>query len=914
MDMQRHPVDEITGRASWPKDINASTILHSLPNAVFFTDLQMRILYFNLEAEKITGFKAYEACGMYCKDVLKTGICETECVVKKALDADQDISNIETTLKTATGKTIPALVSASLIRDTGGRIVGYMYSFRNISSLKKVMQDLETSHIHLEEKNRALSRLLEELTAAEESLRQSENEKRIILDAMHERMSYRDKDRRILWTNRIFQEYACLPSEKIKGRTCFEILHQRNDPCPECPFEMTALVAGKSISIERSTSDGKIWFIRAHPVQDSHGNVSGFVEVSTDITDLKKAEQEVRSLKQQMEFILGATNTGIDIIDSEYNIRYVDPEWAKTYGNYTGRKCFEYFMDRDTVCPGCGIQKSLETKAVTVTEEVLLKENSRPIQVITKPFQNEEGEWLVAEVNVDITERKKIENALRDSEEKLEAMLQSIGDHMSMMDSELNIIWANAVAKKIFGEDIVGKKCYTAYHGRGKPCDPYPCIVLRAFQDGEVHEHDTTVTDKDGKLLHFHCTANVALRDKDRNPLAVIEISRDITEQKKLEHQLLQAQKMEAIGQLAGGIAHDFNNILTAIIGFSNLLQMEISQDDPLQNNILPILNAAKRASNLTNALLAFSRKQIMHPKAVNLNQIIRNIDRLLSRIIGEDIELSANLPDKDFIVMADASQIEQVLMNLATNARDAMPHGGKLTIGTDFVKIDEQYLAAHGYGTPGSYVQISFEDTGQGIDASTKERIFEPFFTTKDVGKGTGLGLAMVYGIVKQHEGYINVYSEPGRGTTFKIYLPLIQAFPEDQKQEYPTRVKGGRETILVAEDDMQVRNFIKQLLEKYGYTVLLSVDGEDALKVFDEHRDEVQLVVVDTVMPKKNGREVYDEIKKARPDMKAIFTSGYFSDFIQRKSEGEEGLLFIPKPIVPNEFLTKIYETLHS
>jgi len=912
--MKRPTREEFTRHKGWPKDMSAPAILHSLPDAVFFTDPQMRILYFNLEAERITGFKEYEACGMYCKDVLKTGICETECVVKKALDADQNIFNIETTLKTATGRTIPTLVSASLIKNTAGRIIGYLYSFRDITSLKKVMWDLETSHVTLEEKNVELSRALEELTRTEESLRKSENEKRVILDAMHERMSYRDKDMKILWANRTFMEYASLPEEEIKGRTCYEVLHKRNEPCPECPFHMNVLSAGKSVAIESAAPDGKTWFVRGHPVRDSRGNITGVVEISTDITDLKKTEAELRSLKQQIEFILGATKTGIDIIDAGYNVRYVDPEWAKIYGDFAGRKCYEYFMDRDEVCPGCGILKSLDSKTATVTEEVLVKENNRPIQVISKPFQNEKGEWLVAEVNVDITERKRVEDALRASEEKLDAMLHSIGDHMSMMDRDLTIVWANAIAKTIFGDDIVGRKCYEAYHKREEPCEPYPCIALKAFQDGKAHEHDTQVTDKTGQILHFHCTANVALRDKEGNPAAVIEVSRDTTEHKKLEQQLLQAQKMEAIGQLAGGIAHDFNNILTAIIGFSNLLQMEIGKDSPLQNNIVPILNAAQRASSLTHALLAFSRKQVMNPKPVNLNQIIKDVERILSRIIGEDIELSANLADKEFIIMADANQIEQVLMNLAANARDAMPDGGKLTIRTDLLKIDDQYLAAHGYGKPGIYAVVSLEDTGHGIDVKTQEKIFEPFFTTKQVGKGTGLGLAMVYGIVKQHEGYINVYSEPDKGTTFKIYLPLIQSALEAAMQEHPISIKGGAETILVAEDDVQVRSFIQKLLEKYGYEVLAAIDGEDAIKVFHEHKEKVQLIILDTIMPKKSGKEVYDEIMKIRPEMKTIFTSGYVSDIEQRKGMGENGLNFIPKPISPHEFLTKIYEILHN
>jgi len=749
---------------------------------------------------------------------------------------------------------------------------------------------------------------------AEEALKKSEEEKRIILDAMSERLSYRDIDMKIVWANRAFIEATGLTPEEIRGRYCYEILQKRSDPCPNCPMHLKILETGESQDAELTTPDGKIWFVRGNPVRDSKGTIIGTVEISTDITERKVAEREIEGLKKQIEFILGATKTGLDIIDSEFNIRYIDPEWQKVYGDPTGRKCYEYFMGRDEPCPDCGIPKSLETKTTTVTEAILVKENNRPIQVTSMPFQDEKGEWLVAEVNVDITERKKAENALRDSEEKLEAMLHSIGDHMSMMDRDLNIIWANDIAKKIFGDEIIGKKCYKAYHGREKPCEPYPCLTLRAFQDGKVHEHDTEVIDKNGRTVHFHCTANVALRDKDGNPTAVIEVSRDTTEHKKLEQQLLQAQKMEAVGQLAGGIAHDFNNLLTAIIGYGNLLQMDISKNDPLRADVDQILTAAQRAASLTQALLAFSRKQIISPKPVNLNEVIRILGKLLYRIIGEDIELSLHLTDTDLIIMADDTQIGQVLMNLATNARDAMPEGGSLVISTDLVKLNDQFITAHGYGRPGTYALISIEDTGHGMDLKTKERIFEPFFTTKEVGKGTGLGLAMVYGIIKQHEGYINVYSEPIKGTTFKIYLPLIKFQIEEKNPDEPVIIRGDSETILVAEDDTQVRELTKDVLEEFGYKVIAAVDGEDAVKVFNKNKEKIQLLILDVIMPKKNGKEAYDEIKKVRPDIQALFISGYIADLIHKKGILEEGLNFISKPISPQELLKNVREILNK
>ena len=285
-------------------------------------------------------------------------------------------------------------------------------------------------------------------------------------------------------------------------------------------------------------------------------------------------------------------------------------------------------------------------------------------------------------------------------------------------------------------------------------------------------------------------------------------ILRDVTERKKLEEQLRQAQKMEAVGLLAGGIAHDFNNILSAIMGYGYLLQTKMNSDDPLRENVDQILVSADRAAEVTHSLLAFSRKQIMNPKPVNINAMMKRFEKLLSRLIGEDIELSTNFTDKDVISMADAGQIEQVLLNLATNARDAMPQGGHLTLDTQLVELDDTFIRVHGYGEPGMFAVISVSDTGSGMEKETMAKIFEPFFTTKEVGKGTGLGLAMAYGIIKQHNGYINVYSEPEKGTTFRIYLPAIKSTEEvivkTAIEPLPSR---GNETILVAEDDSIIK-----------------------------------------------------------------------------------------------------------
>ncbi|MBI4683652.1 MAG: response regulator [Nitrospirae bacterium] len=387
----------------------------------------------------------------------------------------------------------------------------------------------------------------------------------------------------------------------------------------------------------------------------------------------------------------------------------------------------------------------------------------------------------------------------------------------------------------------------------------------------------------------------------------------DITEHKKLEAKLIHAQKMETVGTLAGGVAHDFNNILTAIIGYGNLLKMKMKNDDPLLHFTEQILSSSERAANLVRNLLAFSRKQITNPRPLNINEIVNRVENLLRRIIGEDIELKITLTDEDLTVIVDSGQIEQVLMNLATNARDAMPNGGTLTICTELTKPDEEFITVNNHEKAWRYALISVSDTGIGMDKDTKDKIFEPFFTTKEVGKGTGLGLSIVYGIVQQHDGFIDYYSELGKGTTFKIYLPVIKLKDTVQtKSAEITEVKGGTETILLAEDEEKVRTIAKTVLEEAGYKVIEALDGEDAINKFIENKDKVQFLLFDIIMPKMSGRTAFEKIKEIRPDIKVLFVSGYSADFIHEKEILEQGLNFMSKPITPTALLTRVREVL--
>jgi nitrogen-specific signal transduction histidine kinase len=384
----------------------------------------------------------------------------------------------------------------------------------------------------------------------------------------------------------------------------------------------------------------------------------------------------------------------------------------------------------------------------------------------------------------------------------------------------------------------------------------------------------------------------------------------DITVMRKLASQLRQAQKMEAIGTLAGGIAHDFNNILTAIMGYATLLKMGMEASRTFQSYVEQILSASQKAADLTQGLLTFSRQQPISYVPLDINKTIKGTEKLLRRLLTEDIEFRISLSREDVVVMSDKSQMDQIYFNLIANARDAMPKGGILILETRIVLMDTDFMELHGFGQPGRYVLITISDSGMGMDAATREKIFDPFFTTKALGKGTGLGLATVYGIVKQHNGYILLESEPNRGTIFYIYLPTVQKQINDECDECISAATGT-ETILIAEDDPAVRQLMREALEQRGYTIIEAFDGEVAIEMYEKH-PHIDLVILDSVMPKKNGREVYEEMHGINPCLRVLFISGYTQDVVLEKGIEEKSFDFIPKPMSLEKVLQKIREIL--
>jgi two-component system, cell cycle sensor histidine kinase and response regulator CckA len=705
---------------------------------------------------------------------------------------------------------------------------------------------------------------------------------------------------------------------------------------------------GTTVDLEASVSTAKI------------ANKTHIVSLVRDITERKRAESEI--LLQKARFQQLFENAPLGILRVDQNNIVID-------ANKEFENIFQFSLDEmrgrninEVVVPEAQVEEGTALSSQTLRGEIVEKETVRkrkdgtvfPVQIYGVPILADQKLAGIFAIYIDLSERKRMEDERQIISEIIQGAITTPD-----LDDFLKL------AHHSIGKYLYAENCFIALYDEATelmhfpfwvdkldPCPPprpvgigFSSYVLRTgkpilvdaelteqmYQRGEIVKSGSTSaswlgvplrtpTRTIGVLAVQHYEEENAYDERDQefltavgNQIALaIERKRAEMSLRETENQLRQSQKMESIGTLAGGIAHDFNNLMTAVTGYSELALRHLEAGDPLRTKIEEIKKAGERAAALTSQLLAFSRKQILQPKVLDLNTVVTGIGKMLPRMIGEDIELLIELSGSLGHVKADRGQIEQVLMNLATNARDAMPGGGYLTIKTENVCFNAKVSQRHAVVEPGRYVMLSVSDNGSGMDAETQTHIFEPFFTTKEIGKGTGLGLSTAYGIVKQSGGSIWVYSEVGRGTSFKIYLPRVDAVFEHEESDKSRPVPRGSETILLVEDEDVVRDLSREILEEYGYAVLTAPDGKEGLRICKEFKGQIDLMITDVVMPQMNGRELAEKLGVLRPDARVLYMSGFTDDAIVRHGVLDDGTCFIQKPFSPDALALKTREIL--
>ncbi len=652
------------------------------------------------------------------------------------------------------------------------------------------------------------------------------------------------------------------------------------------------------------------------------------VRLKKKLDKMKKEQKEAEKTKKEFDQTLEFYKNMINSLDDPIFVKNEQHRW--TFLNDAACKLWKYKREDLIGKTDYDIFPKEEAdvywnkdNVVLQSERVDLNEEKQTIDgkiytISTKKSiykDSQTGEKYVVGSIRDITEQKKAEEALRREKDRAQRYLDIAGVMLVAIDADQRVTLINRKGCEILGYseyEIIGKNWFDVFipdETRETARSVYKRLIRGGTQQLQYYENPVVTKDKKTRMIAWH---NTILSNEAGKILGTLSSGEDITERKHLEEQLYQSQKMEAIGRLAGGIAHDFNNLLTAIIGYSEILSKQPDITLKTRNYIKEIKKSAQRAATLTQQLLAFSRKQILQPKILNLNTLLKSTRDMLQRLIGEHIDIELSLSSKLGMIKADPGKIEQVIINLSVNARDAMPLGGNLSVKTRNVCLDDAYCELHKGARPGNYVLFQVSDTGKGIEPEAMKHLFEPFYTTKDIGKGTGLGLATVYGIVRQSGGYIDVQSKMGIGTSVEIYLPQVDGKKVDHKREHvPLATTIGSETILFVEDDDMVRNMVTAILEEFGYHVIEAENGAEAMKA-SQGKKNINLMITDVVMPGISGPDLVKKIAVQHPNMKVLYISGYTDDAIVNHGFPDENTPFLQKPFTPNTLALKVRELL--
>jgi two-component system, cell cycle sensor histidine kinase and response regulator CckA len=752
------------------------------------------------------------------------------------------------------------------------------------------------------------------LRQAEKAVAESEGQFRTLANAIPQLCWIANADGWIFWYNERWYEYTGTTPKQMEGWSWQSVHDPKELPtvlerwrasiATGEPFDMVFPLRG---------ADGlfRPFLTRVMPVRGSEGKVVRWFGTNTDISEQRKIEQALRESEERLRLAQQVARVGTFEWDIQKGVDHWTPELEAIYGLPPGgfdgtHRAWEQLvhpLDRPEAVRR--VEQSLETGAFEGEWRVIRPDGAvRWLFGRGWAFRDESGRPLrLIGVNIDITERKQAEEA---AQQKTELINLSHDAVISANPNRVITTW-NKGAEETYGwteAEAVGNVLhrFLGTESSVSIADIDRMLLRDGRWDGELGHMR-----RDGKPVIVE-SRQVLRRNETGHPAGILEINRDITDRKRLEDQFRQAQKLEGIGRLAGGVAHDFNNLLTVISGYAQMALDDMEAQHPLRDSMEEILKSADRATGLTRQLLVFSRRQVSEPKNIVLNDLVRDFEKMLRRLIGEDVRLVLSLDPAAGVLHADAGQIEQVMLNLAVNARDAMPNGGTLSIETSRLLVDEDFARMHMSVPIGPHVMLVVSDTGSGMSPDVKAHLFEPFFTTKEPGKGTGLGLSTVYGIVKQSEGSIWVYSEPGRGSAFKIIFPAVETEIASVPSEPPT-FPSGDETILIAEDEPGIRGFVRQVLERHGYTVLEASNGREALDLARIHTGPIHLVIADVVMPEVGGPELASRFEAEHPGIPVLFVSGYSNREVQLE---EMGAGYVQKPFTSSTLLNQVRQAL--
>jgi two-component system cell cycle sensor histidine kinase/response regulator CckA len=868
-------------------------IIDTTFEGVWIFDAELRTAYVNQRLTEMLGIKAEEIIGRSSLDfVAEDSRADVQQRLQQRTRGIKEQYDVH--LRRKDGSDLWVIACATPILDEHGAFTGSLSMLTDITERKQVEEEL-----------RFRKSLLESQT-----------------EASIDGILVVSTDRTILSYNKRFLELWNIPEEilRVQGdKAALDyVFDQLTDPQEflervEYLYEHPEEQSHDEILLK----DGRTVDRYSAPVKSDENEYYGRVWFFRDITERKRAEEALRESEGRYRLLFEGNPLPMWVFDVE-TLAFLAVNDAAVHHYGYSRDEFLSMTIKD-IRPREDIPALLEhvSEANGTLDKAGVWRHRRKdgqlieVEIVSHElvFAGRRAELVLAN---DVTERKRIEEELRKSEERYRDLVENAHDIIYTHDLEGNYTSINKASERITGytrEESL--RMNLAQTVAPEYLEKARQMLAKKIAGEELTAYELEIIAKDGHRAAVEVNTRIII--EEGVPVGVQGIARDVTERKQLEEQLRQAQKMEAIGQLAGGVAHDFNNLLTVITGYSDLATRKLQREDPLRRNIEEIKKAGDRAASLTRQLLAFSRKQVLQPKVLDLNAVISELEKMLRRLIGEDVELRTALESGLGSIKADPGQIEQVIMNLAVNARDAMPAGGKLLIETENVSLSEEYAGQHIAVTPGSYVMLAVSDTGTGMDEKTKARIFEPFFTTKELGKGTGLGLSTVYGIVKQSGGSLWVYSEVGRGTTFKVYLPRVDENAQEYRQATDTgEVLQGTETILLAEDEEIVRTLAREILESYGYQVLEAANGGAALLICERHTGAIDLLITDVIMPEMSGRELSERLSQLRPAMKVLYMSGYTDDAIIHQGVLDTGANFIQKPFSPDALAQKVREVL--